>query len=495
MFDQYGDALHGDLRKRLRKVNDESGRMARWVAGFGLRISGGEGRRVLRSFAFPAVIACTISAGVVAEDAASPLEIYRQRVESVRRIPGLVAFWDFVLREDGLAGGGRFLAYTAAGDSHRYLLEPRNITRDYWHQGRQATMADFPLLGRGPFGEAVHFRASEDLSHLPVLQVPRTVLHNTPLDVKGTGRSVSMVVWLIHQEGNHAIAGIWHEGTTTPRGEPAVIREKGRRQYALFAGMGGNPGAVGAHLSENGLGSFGDIYARHLAVTPEKMRSVPQDADDRLLDSGWSAAGFVYDADSQVVTAYLDGTATERWVDRPANDRFYRAAERAWRQAQLARLPGLQEGEEPDFPADQYYDPPHGQPIFEQVITETAEERTVLSQYEFTKVAATYRRNLDGEWGGPVRLELVALKTNPYWLGHSLYSPPAVEDGGPFSIGRVIHSGRGGRLTAHIGGVAVYQRALSQEEMVRLAKVAVGPEGSTLLYKDAMVDGLAAENQ
>lgn len=469
--------------------------MARWVAGLGLRISGGEGRRALRSFAFPAVIACTISAGVIAEDEVSPVETYRQRVEGVRRIPGLVAFWDFVLREDGLAGGGRFLAYTAPGDSHRYLLEPRNITRDYWHQGRLATMADFPLLGRGPFGEAVHFRASEDLSHLPVLQVPRSVLHNTPLDVKGPGQSVSMVVWLIHQEGNHAIAGIWHEGTITPRGEPAVIREKGRRQYALFAGMGGNPGAVGAHLSENGLGSFGDVYARHLAVTPEKMRSVPQDADDRLLDSGWSAAGFVYDADSQVVTAYLDGLATERWVDQSANDRFYRAAERAWRQAQLARLPGLQEGEEPDFPADQHYDPPRGKPISEQVLTETAEERTVLSQYEFTKVAATYRKNPDGGWGDPVRLELVALKTNPYWLGHALYSPSTAEDGGPFSIGRVVHSGRGGRLTAHIGGVAVYQRALSREEMGRLANIAMRADGRSLLRKEAIVGDQAAESR
>lgn len=424
--------------------------------------------REYRRLAGITVVALTC--GTVAAD--SPREVYRQRVETVRQVPGLAAFWDFMLREDGVNGGGRFLAHTAAGDSHRYVLEPRNITLDFWHEGEPATLADFPLLGRGPFGEAVHVRSPEDVNHLPVLQVPRAELHDTPLDVKGPGGSVSMVVWLIHQEGNHAIAGIWHEGTTTQRGVPAVVREKGRRQYALFAGMGGNPGAVGAHLSENGLGSFGDIYARHLAVTPEKMRSAPLEADGPALDAGWSAAGFVYDAGTQVVTAYLDGVATERWVKSPAKDRFYRAAERAWRQAQLARIPGLQEGEDETFPSDQYYDPPAGHPLWEKVLAETADERTVLRGYEFTQVKATHRRTAGGEWGSPEDLELVALKTNPYWLGHALYSPPTKEDGGPFTIGRVVHSGRLGRLTAFLGGVAVYQRALSSEEMLRLAGIA-----------------------
>lgn len=79
---------------------------------------------------------------------------YGLRVESVRRVPGLLAFWDFVLREHGVQGTGRFLAHTATGDTHRYLLEPRNISRDYWHDGPPATLADFPLLGRGPFGQA-----------------------------------------------------------------------------------------------------------------------------------------------------------------------------------------------------------------------------------------------------------------------------------------------------------------------------------------------------
>lgn len=411
----------------------------------------------------------------VAKASSGPAEDYHDRVESVRDITGLAAFWDFVLREDGVGGRGRFLAYTARGDTHRYLLEPHNLAWDYWREGNDATLEDFPLLGRGPFGQAVHFQSPAEVSRLPVLSVARTQLHDTPLDIKGPGRSVSMVAWLIHQEGNHAIAGIWHEGTTTSRGVPALVKETGRRQFALFAGMGGNPGGVGAHLSENGLGSFGDVYARHLAVTPEKMRSVAMEATPEALDSGWSVAGFVFDADTRVVTAYLDGVANERWVENPAKDRFYRAAERAWRQAQLAKISGLQEGEDESFSPDQFYDPPTDQLVREEIVAESDLERTVVRTYSFTKVRLTSRKQTDGTWGDPESIELLALKTNPYWFGHTLFIPAEEKDGGPFTIGRVVHSGRGGRLTAYLGGVAVYGRALTPDEMLRLSTLAREP--------------------
>ncbi len=407
----------------------------------------------------------------------SPADRYHQRVKAVRDIPGLAAFWDFVLREEGTGADRRFLAHTASGDSHRYVLEPRNFSWDYWREGRPATLADFPLLGRGPFGQAVLFRSppAGDLSHLPVLLVPRAALNNTPLDVKGPGRSVSMVVWLIHQEGSHAIAGIWHEGTLKARGTPAVVREQGRRQYALFAGLAANPGAVAMHVSENGVSSFGDIYARHLAVTPQKMKNVSLDAEDEILDAGWQAAGFVFDADTKVATAYLDGEAVERWTENPGKDRFFNHAARAWRQAQLAKIPGQQEGEDGAFPPDQYYDPPAGRTLREESIVETATERTAVRVHEFTKVRVVQPRSPDGTWGEPVRFELVALKTNPYWFGHSIHVPATEAEGGPFTIGRVLHMGRSGRMTAYLGGVAVYGRALSPAEMGRLAGIAKSP--------------------
>lgn len=63
--------------------------------------------------------------------------------------------------------------------------------------------------------------------------------------------SSSMVVWLIHQSGNHAIAGMWHEGTDSPtKGAPAVVQVRGQRQFGMFAGLSANPGASSAHVSE-----------------------------------------------------------------------------------------------------------------------------------------------------------------------------------------------------------------------------------------------------
>jgi hypothetical protein len=348
---------------------------------------------------------------------------YRRRVDEVRRIRGLVAFWDFVKRDQG-----RFAAWQARGDRHDFRLDAVNYVRDSWGQGRAAGYDDFPLLGRGPFGQAVGIRAESDPDFRPLLLVPRERLHDSGLDVKGPGRSVSMVAWLMRESGNHAIAGIWHEGTD---------RERGKRQYALFAGLAGNNGAAAAHVSENGGNSFGDRYARNLAVTPEIM---PVGA--------WCAAGFVFDDSKGTVTAYLDGEATDYWIDSPEKHPFFQWAARGW--------------------AGGEYRPPES-----RVLRRTAEREGVeLQEFAYTKVRVTRHE------GKVVKRELVALKANPFWFGHDLYAPARREDGGPFTIGRVIHSSRGVGFTGWIGGVAVFGRALSAKEMLRLASSARQPLSS-----------------
>src|SRR5690606_31415292 len=110
---------------------------------------------------------------------------------------------------------------------------------------------------RGPFGEAIRIRAEEDATFRPLLYVPRSRLHDSPLDIKGAGKSVSVVVWAIRESGNHALAGIWHEGTDLKQESTATIRkvERGQRQYALFAGLNKQGSACG-HVSENGASSF-----------------------------------------------------------------------------------------------------------------------------------------------------------------------------------------------------------------------------------------------
>jgi len=61
----------------------------------------------------------------------------------VRSTPGLVAFWDFDLRES--SGNERFIAHVPSGSSDNYPLDAANYVRDYWGEGRQATYADFPI--------------------------------------------------------------------------------------------------------------------------------------------------------------------------------------------------------------------------------------------------------------------------------------------------------------------------------------------------------------
>jgi len=82
---------------------------------------------------------------------------------------------------------------------------------------RDATYEDFPLLGRGPFGEAILIRKEADRDFRPFLFVPRSRLHDTPLDIKGPQASVTVVVWATWESGNHGLAGIWHEGTDLKR--------------------------------------------------------------------------------------------------------------------------------------------------------------------------------------------------------------------------------------------------------------------------------------
>jgi hypothetical protein len=401
------------------------------------------------------VIVTLVAAGVAyaqGAPAAGQAAEHKRRVEAVTRVRGFVALWDFVRKD-----GERFDAYKGKGESGDFRLDALNYVRDYWGAGRAASYGDFPLLGRGPFGQAIRLRKEEDPNFRPCLLIPRERVHGTGLDVKGPGRPVSMVVWLIRESGNHAIAGIWHEGTDLKREDAPVRVERGKRQYALFAG------AAAAHVSENGARSFGDRYARNLAVTPRVIPAVPADSPAEVLDRSWSVVGFTFDNAKDRVTAYLDGVAEDHWIENPDKHPFYQWPARGWRQAKLARMPGLQEGEDPSFPRDQFYEPPENKPLSR---TRTADGRWEIRQFEFTRVRVDLRTGDQ---------ELIALRANPYWFGHDLYAPANVEDGGPFTIGRVIHTGRNVGFTGYIGAVAVFSRALSAKEMKRLAEIARTP--------------------
>lgn len=377
-----------------------------------------------------------ITQHAAAEDA---FTIYQKRVQAVRDVPGFVALWDFVQREDGIDGRGRFVAHTPNGENRQYALEPVNIIQAFWKKGRRATYSDFPLSGDGPFGQAVRFQKETEPDFLPTLMVPRSKLHDSRLDVKGPG-SVSMVVWVLHEDGNHVLAGIWHEGTDiASSADRPELAQQGRRQYAAFAGLAANPGASAVHISENGRSSFGDKYARNLAVTPEKI------------PNQWSTVGFVFDNANNTATAYLNGKASDYWIENPHEHPFFRWPAKGWREKE--------------------YRPPEDRPLEELVLTETSDEKVVLRKYRFTKVREVYNGTAGGRFE-LVRRELAALRVNPYWFGRDLYAPETPDEGGPFTIGRVIKSSRGQGNTAFFGGVAVFDRALTAKEMAALAEVA-----------------------
>ncbi len=391
---------------------------------------------------------------------------HADRVAAVTGTPGCVAFWDFVQREP--AGARRFTAHVPAGATNTFALDAANYVKDYWGEGRAAGYADFPLLGRGPFGDAIRIRAETDATFRPFLFVPRERLHDSPIDLKGPGQSVTVVVWAIRESGNHALAGIWHEGTDLKEKTTASIQrvERGQRQYALFAGLN-VAGAACGHVSENGASSFLNRYALHKCNSADVSPAVPADAPPAVLDAAWQCFAMTFDHGRAELTGWLNGRAGDRWLENPKSGGLLASAYNAWRQGELRRRPGTQPGEDPNFPADQFYNPPEGTPRSVKILSESATERTELHEFRYTRVKVTLRPGADGTFT-VVDRDLVALSLNPWWYPHALYTPAPDGSGGPVTIGRVIHSGRSVGFTGWIGGVAVFNRALPAADLARL---------------------------
>ena len=405
-------------------------------------------------------------------EAGLPIALEQKRVDRVGQVvgqPGLVAFWDFVKREP--AGNHRFTAHVPSDARNDFALDAANYIKDYWGEGRDASYADFPMLGRGPFGNAIRVRKEEDPNFRPFLFVPRERLHDTPLDIKGSGKSLSVVAWAIRESGNHALAGIWHEGTDLKQQETASIQkvQRGQRQYALFAGLNKGGSACG-HLSENGASSFLNKYALHKCNSIDQSPEVPADSPAELLDASWQCFAMTFDHERDELTGWLNGVSGDRWLENPKNDNLIKSAYNAYMQGYWHRLPGEQPGEDMNFPKDQFYTPPEEKVISLTVVTETAEERTEIREFQYTKINVTLKKDADGNLIETSR-DLIALRLNPWWYPHDLYEPKNDGSGGPFTIGRVIHSSRGVGFTGWIGGVAVFDRALSAEEIAKLAAI------------------------
>ena len=416
----------------------------------------------------PRIITVLLLAPLVALPAA---DLTADRVATVMNTPGCVAFWDFVKREPDVPH--RFTAHVPQGATNEYALDASNYVKDYWGKGREASYADFPLLGRGPFGQAIRIRKEEDATFRPFLFVPRARLHDSSIDIKGAGKSVTVVVWAIRESGGHALAGIWHEGTDVDHASKTGSQkaERGQRQYALFAGLERNGSACG-HVSENGAGSFLNHYAQHKCYSADISRTVPADSPSTKLDAAWQCFAMTFDSERQEITGWLDGKSGDRWQEDAKHDKGLSSRYNAWLQGYLRGLPGTHPhpGENPAFPKDQFYNPPEGKPLSVKVLSEAAEERIELREFAYTRVKVTLHKGTDGHFTETSR-DLEALRMNPWWYPHAIYTPKDAQTGGPFTIGRVIHNGRSVGFTGWIGGVAVFNRALSAEELAKLTAV------------------------
>jgi hypothetical protein len=398
---------------------------------------------------------------------ATPAAAEDPGVATVVNTPGCVAFWDFVKREP--AGIRRFTAHVPAGSANDFPLDAGNYVKEFWGEGRDATYEDFPMLGRGPFGNAILFRNEKDATFRPLLSVPRSRLHDTPLDIKGADKSVSVVVWAIRESGNHALAGIWHEGTDLKQEETKGLQkvERGQRQYALFAGLNKSGSACG-HISENGAGSFEYKYALHKCNSSGLSPEVPSDSPAGVIDGAWQCFAMTFDDATDELTGWLNGVSGDCWLDNPKEDGHLRHAYNAYMQGHFNRVPGEQDGEDADFPKASCYNPPEGEPISIKILRESADERIELREHAYTKIEVILRKGGGGKFIETGR-DLVAIRLNPWWYPHGIYAPKDASSGGPFTIGRVIHSSRDVGFTGWIAGVAVFDRALGARELAKLA--------------------------
>lgn len=239
--------------------------------------------------------------------------------------------------------------------------------------------------------------------------------------------------------------------------------ERGQRQYALFAGLN-KPGSACGHVSENGAGSFLNKYALHKCNSLPLSPSVSADATADELAESWQCFAMTFDDSMGEITGWINGVSGERWLDNPQADGLISYAYRAYMQGHYHRTPGIQPGEDENFPTEQFYNPPEGELLDVKLVSQDGSQRIERRRYRYTQVEVTLTETPDGKFVETSR-DLIALRLNPWWYPHGIYSPPDSTSGGPFTIGRVIHSGRSVGFTGWIGGVAVFDRALTKHEL------------------------------
>lgn len=215
-----------------------------------------------------------------------------ERIATVAKTKGLIAFWDFTLMKDGTWTSHHDPAVIDRGYPVvlRQIGDPTAYKPEQWpHTAEESRLV---ITDDGPFGKTVRFNQGHIFA-----EVPRAAFDGTLLDISGS-RPFTMLAWTRFTGKRHLVAGVWDEG--------GWDRYSGRRQYALFGGLFGSQSTI-AHVSATGAASF-----------PQSMLSGSQYARLKAIDGGkfandqWVCMGMSFDPQGVEVSAYLNGVRTKR---------------------------------------------------------------------------------------------------------------------------------------------------------------------------------------
>jgi hypothetical protein len=226
-------------------------------------------------------------------------------IAQVAQTPGLIAFWDFSLTENGTWSSYHDQTVIDRGYPVflRRISDPNAYTPKAWPYDDEKSKLVFDSTG--PFGKAVRFNQGYVFA-----EVPRNAFDQTPLDLSGR-RPFTLIAWVKFVGQRHLVAGIWDEGGWNKYG--------GRRQVALFGGLFGSKSVI-AHISATGAASYpqstvsGAQYARCRAIDGQDFN-----------DNQWVAMAMTFDPDHDEVVAYTNGVATPTEITDPVAQDVFRS--------------------------------------------------------------------------------------------------------------------------------------------------------------------------
>ena len=407
--------------------------------------------------------------------------VHQTRVAEVAKTPGLVAFWDFALMQDG-----RWTSYhddrvVSRGFpvSLRRIGDPNSYTPGNWPYQDEASKLVFDPSG--PFGRAVRFNQGYIFA-----EVARSDFDRSPLDVHGR-QPFTLIAWVKFTGKRHLVAGIWDEGGWDKYG--------GRRQIALFGGLFGSKGVIG-HISATGASSYpqstvsGSQYARARAI------------DGQSFENGqWVAIAMTFDPTHDQVTVYCDGRATPTRITDPVAQDVFRYEQPVasnpfhfpWPifspRSFMLKFNGYNVATSGVYEHWLHVDAESGRVSYDRSCRDAASgQREVRVRFDVMREGkSVFAQPFVGEVDEKTALDLpgnVAMRTGDeihaslqaredgQWQQVGSEIRYRIRDGAPFTFGRALGLGNepiehGTQL--HLDGVAVFDRVLSEQELRALS--------------------------